>query len=118
MTEPKLSPKQAKVLEFLLANVLLSVRIATSDIERHNFYAVYGEKGTGKSAIASKLSIQLQAAAVSVIRVNMTPGPDEQSVYSLLVNKEFPRVLRLTDRPPRNGGNGQFLYLDRSLMPF
>ncbi len=33
MTWPKLTLKQAKVLEFLLANVPLSVRVATSDIE-------------------------------------------------------------------------------------
>jgi KaiC/GvpD/RAD55 family RecA-like ATPase len=56
MSDLSLSPSQAKILEFLLANLLLAVRFSeTSGIQTKNFFAVYGEKRTGKTAIVKKI---------------------------------------------------------------
>jgi hypothetical protein len=93
MSDLRLSPSQAKILEFLLANLLLAVRFSeTSDIQTKNFFAVYREKGTGKTAIVQKLATALERADVRASRATMSASADEQSIYSVLVNKEFRRV--------------------------
>ena len=56
------------------------------------FISVYREKGTDKTAIVQKLATALERADVRTSRATMSASADEQSIYSVLVNKEFRRV--------------------------